>query len=150
MLESLWILRHLPRGSRIVDVGSGGGLPIIPCLIAREDLTATLIESSQRKSVFLREALRLAGASERSQLIVARFEQTLAPPTDFVTCRALDRFPQMLPKLIDWAPAESTLLFFTGANLKIQLETSLPSARADLIPGSERRFLIVALSPRPN
>jgi len=150
VLESLWILRHLPRGSRIVDVGSGGGLPIIPCLIAREDLTATLIESSQRKSVFLREALRLAGASERSQLIVARFEQTLAPPTDFVTCRALDRFPQMLPKLIDWAPAESTLLFFTGANLKIQLETSLPSARADLIPGSERRFLIVALSPRPN
>ena len=70
VLESLWILRYLPDGSRIIDIGSGGGLPIVPCLITRDDLTATLIESSQRKSVFLREALRLGGAPERVILTV--------------------------------------------------------------------------------
>ena len=43
------------------DIGSGGGLPIIPCLIARPDLEATLIESSQKKVVFLREALNRLG-----------------------------------------------------------------------------------------
>ena len=58
ILESLLLLRHLPRNARIADVGSGAGLPIIPCLILRDDLRATLIESSQRKAVFLREALR--------------------------------------------------------------------------------------------
>ncbi|PYS42036.1 MAG: hypothetical protein DMF71_10115 [Acidobacteria bacterium] len=131
VLESLWILRYLPDGSRIIDIGSGGGLPIVPCLITRDDLTATLIESSRRKSVFLREALRISGALDRSQLIVDRFEQIKPPPTDFISCRALDRFPQMLPKLIDWAPANSTLL-------------------PELIPGSERRFLIVASSTRPS
>ena len=150
LLESLWILRHLPDGSRIIDVGSGGGLPIVPCLITRDDLTATLIESSRRKSVFLREALRIGGASDRSQVIADRFEQIKPPPTDFISCRALDRFPQMLPKLIDWAPAGSTLLLFAGAGLKSQLEGLLPGARAELIPGSERRFLIVASSTRPS
>src|ERR1043165_9188450 len=57
VLESLILLEHLPQGATIADVGSGAGLPIIPCLIARPDLKATLIESSQKKTVFLREAL---------------------------------------------------------------------------------------------
>src|ERR1041385_4157166 len=50
VLESLMLLRHLPQGAKIADIGSGAGLPIIPCLIARRDLDATLIESSQKKT----------------------------------------------------------------------------------------------------
>src|SRR5215212_4240668 len=57
VLESLMLLKHLPQNAKIADIGSGGGLPIIPCLIARPDLEATLIESSQKKAIFLREAL---------------------------------------------------------------------------------------------
>ena len=57
VLESLILLRFLQTNAGIVDVGSGAGLPIIPCLIARSDLRATLIESSPKKSVFLREVL---------------------------------------------------------------------------------------------
>lgn len=147
VLESLCILRHLTNGVRIADVGSGGGLPIVPCLIAREDLSATLIESSQKKSVFLKEALRMAGAAERSHLVLARFEQTSAPPVDFVTCRALDRFPQVLPKLIEWAPPASTLLLFVGEALRNQIQELLPQTRAELIPGSEQRYLAI-ISPR--
>src|SRR3954467_4480117 len=48
ILESLMLLKPLPTNARIADIGSGGGLPIIPCLIARPDLQATLIESSQK------------------------------------------------------------------------------------------------------
>src|ERR1043165_3628315 len=58
VLESLLLLTHLPQNATVADVGSGGGLPIIPCLIARPDLEATLIESSQKKVIFLREATR--------------------------------------------------------------------------------------------
>ena len=43
VLESLLLLKHLPPDAKIADVGSGAGLPIIPCLIARGDLEATLI-----------------------------------------------------------------------------------------------------------
>src|ERR1044072_1582259 len=55
VLESLLLLKHLPSNATVADIGSGGGLPIIPCLIARPDLNVTLIESSQKKVVFLRE-----------------------------------------------------------------------------------------------
>jgi 16S rRNA (guanine527-N7)-methyltransferase len=144
ILESLLLLRHLAPDARVVDVGSGAGLPIIPCLIMRADLRATLIESSRKKAVFLREALRQVTSSQPARLMVTRFEETSAPEADFVACRAIDRFRHVLPKLIDWAPASSTLLLFTGPSLREQIEDLLPSVHAERIPGSEQRFLIVA------
>ncbi len=86
MLESLLLLRYLPADAVVVDIGSGGGLPIIPCLIARPDLQATLIESSQKKVVFLREALNRLGL--RASIVARPFEDVTAPPVSFVTCRA--------------------------------------------------------------
>jgi 16S rRNA (guanine527-N7)-methyltransferase len=144
VLESLLLLSHLPQNARVVDVGSGAGLPIIPCLIVRADLRATLIESSPRKAVFLREALRDVNSREPAALTVARFEQTSAPEADFVTCRALDRFQQFLPALIEWAPTPATLLLFAGEELRKQIEILLPNAKAELIPRSDRRYLMVA------
>ena len=144
VLESLLLLSHLPQKARVLDVGSGAGLPIIPCLIVRTDLGATLIESSPRKAVFLREALRDVSNREPAALTVARFEQTTAPEADFVTCRALDRFQRFLPALIQWAPPTSTLLLFAGEELRKQLEILLPNAKAERIPRSDRRYLIVA------
>src|SRR2546428_12715504 len=47
VLESLFLLEYLPKGASIVDVGSGAGLPIIPCLILRPDIRAVLIEASK-------------------------------------------------------------------------------------------------------
>src|SRR5215208_556513 len=110
VLESLLLLKHLPQNAKIADIGSGGGLPIIPCLIARADLYATLIESSRKKAVFLREASTQLGLN--SAVIAQPFEDVSAPTVSFVTCRALDQFIQKLPTLIDWRPAGSTLLLF--------------------------------------
>jgi 16S rRNA (guanine527-N7)-methyltransferase len=147
VLESLMLLPHLPPNARVVDVGSGAGLPIIPCLIMRADLRATLVESSPRKAVFLREALRDVDSREPVRVMVARFEQTTAPEADFVTCRALDRFQQFLPALIEWAPPESTLLLFAGKSLRTQIESLLQSVTAERIPLSEKRFLVIGRAP---
>ena len=144
VLESLTLLKHLPVGATIIDVGSGAGLPIIPCLLVREDLRATLIESSNRKAVFLREALRPVTPPERAQVIAARFEEVETPQADFLTCRALDRFSQILPALVDWAPQNSMLLLFAGESIRKQIQTILGSVTIERIPHSERRFLLIA------
>ena len=133
VLESLLLIKHLPSNTKIADIGSGAGLPIIPCLIARPDLDATLIESSKRKAVFLREALKAVGRS--ATIIARRFEEIDAPEVEFVTCRALDQFISQIPILLNWAPKGSTLLLFGGENL-------LDGERF-LIPGSEKRYLYV-------
>ena len=142
VLESLTLLRHLPPNARVADVGSGGGLPIVPCLIARADLCATLIEASPKKAAFLREALRLTSSSAR--LVIGRFEETGAPATEYVTCRALERFEKMVPRLVDWAPPTSTLLFFGGEALLGAIRKQRPIAQAELLPHSARRLLIIA------
>ena len=108
VLESLLLLRYLPSDASVADIGSGAGLPIIPCLIARPDLEATLIESSQKKSVFLLEALKQLGL--KGTIIARRFEEVEAPSVSFVTCRALDQFTTKVSALINWAPQGSTLL----------------------------------------
>jgi 16S rRNA (guanine527-N7)-methyltransferase len=147
VLESLMLLKHLTLAANLIDVGSGAGLPVIPCLIVRAGLRATLIESAAKKIVFLREAVREIEEPERASLLCARFEELEAPPAGFVTCRALDRFQELLPRLIAWAPPGSRLLLFVGAELRHQIETLIPGARAEPVPHSERRFLISANWP---
>jgi 16S rRNA (guanine527-N7)-methyltransferase len=139
VLESLLLLKHLPHGAKIADVGSGAGLPIIPCLIARPDLQVTLIESSQKKAVFLREALNHVG---RDAIVIARpFEDVQTPDVSFVTCRALDKFMNKIATLIQWAPAESTLLLYGGETLREQLKNT--NFKDFLIPLSHKRLLFV-------
>jgi len=147
VLESLVVTNYLPQGASVIDVGSGAGLPIIPCLIARSDIKATLIESSQKKSVFLREALKAIGALKRATIVTKPFEEVPAPDADFLTCRALDDFTAKLPALIQWAPTDSTLLLFGGENLRQQLSTLKCDFDERLLPASERRFLFPVKKP---
>jgi 16S rRNA (guanine527-N7)-methyltransferase len=143
VLESLLALTFLTRGASVVDVGSGAGLPIIPCLIVRPDLRATLVESSQKKSVFLREALRKVGRHEAASVVARRFEDVEPPAADFLTCRAVERFTEILPRLAAWAAGVRTLLLFGGPALSDslnKLSLAFETARA---PASERRFLYV-------
>jgi len=142
VLESLLLLPHLPQNAKLADIGSGGGLPIIPCLIARSDLNVTLIESSQKKVVFLREVSNRLKLD--TTIIAEPFEDIPAPDVSFVSCRALDQFMRKLPALINWAPRGSALLLFGGETLGDQLRRANLSFEQLLIPQSEKRYLFLA------
>ncbi len=143
VLESLLAVPFLPEGARVVDVGSGAGLPVIPCMIVRPDMEAVLVEASAKKSVFLREALASVGAQGRARVVSERFEKLPPPEADALTCRALERFTEMLPAMLEWSANVGTLLLFGGESLRERLEAAGRAFDSILAPESERRYLFV-------
>ncbi|MGH9255643.1 MAG: 16S rRNA (guanine(527)-N(7))-methyltransferase RsmG [Vicinamibacterales bacterium] len=94
LIEPLVAAKYVPAAAaRMLDVGSGGGSPAIPLVLAVARLQLVMVESKTRKSVFLREAVRaldLGGA----EVANARLEELLSRPdlheaNDLVTVRAV-------------------------------------------------------------
>jgi 16S rRNA (guanine527-N7)-methyltransferase len=84
--ESLFLGTCLPAGPlRIADVGSGAGFPGIPVAILRPEVTVSLIESHQRKAVFLKEATR----GLPNVTVIARRAEDLSEAFDWVVSRAV-------------------------------------------------------------
>lgn len=142
ILESLTLLEYLPNGIWFADVGTGGGLPSIPCLLVREDLKAVLIESKIKKAKFLTLAVEKLRLKHRTRISSTQFAETNLGHCKAVTCRALDKFTEKLPRLISWS-GRSQLLFFGGENLKTALEAQKIAFTQKLMPLSEQRFLFV-------
>ncbi|HEY0426904.1 MAG TPA: 16S rRNA (guanine(527)-N(7))-methyltransferase RsmG [Pyrinomonadaceae bacterium] len=143
VLESLTILEFLPRKAKFADVGTGAGLPSIPCLLAREDLRGFLIESKLKKANFLREVLAKCELKRRAEILNRQFEELGKPDASYVLCRALDKFTQKLPRLLKWS-ADCTLLFFGGNALRDELRKNGVRFTEKLMPLSEQRFLFVS------
>jgi 16S rRNA (guanine527-N7)-methyltransferase len=65
--DSLQLLQHVPGATEtLIDLGAGAGLPGLPLSIAlgpNDGTTVHLVESNAKKAAFLREAVRLTGAS---------------------------------------------------------------------------------------
>lgn len=55
VLDSLAVLPFVPQG-RLLDVGSGGGMPGILLAIVRPELHVTLLDSNSKKAAFLQQA----------------------------------------------------------------------------------------------
>ena len=67
------LLAGLPERGRVLDLGSGGGLPGLVVATYRPELELTLLEARQRACRFLREAVGTL-ALERVEVIEARAE----------------------------------------------------------------------------
>jgi len=142
ILESLTPLDHLPAGSRFADVGTGGGLPSIPCLLAREDLRAVLIETKIKKAKFLELAVASLGLTGRAAVVNKQFQEADPGNCESITCRALDKFTEKLPSLLKWKKRRQMLLF-GGPNLRDELRKQKAAFVERLMPMSEQRYLFV-------
>ena len=102
-LDSLTVAAAIPsgmlRGARLLDVGSGAGLPGVPLAIAYPGLSVTLLEATRKKAAFLEH---LIGELELDNIdVLAGRAETLARDIglreafDVVASRAVARLPVM-------------------------------------------------------
>lgn len=86
--DAFALAKRLEGPARLVDVGSGGGLPAIPLALLRPELTLRLCEPIAKKAAFLRTAVRDLGLSERVGLDMARGEDLAPADFDVAVSRA--------------------------------------------------------------
>lgn len=102
-----------------LDLGTGNGYPGLPIAAAREGLKVALVDSSRRKSEFLRQLLR-----EHDAPRVAMLETQVQRPADLegfgpfrlVTSRAVGGWPKILPRLAPLIDPAGELLVWAGAD----------------------------------
>lgn len=63
--DSFALDRLTPAGVRVLDVGSGGGLPAVPFALLRPEIQVTLVEPRSRRAAFLRRAVSFAPSLSR-------------------------------------------------------------------------------------
>lgn len=97
ILNSAALADLIPDGSRVVDVGSGAGLPGIPLAVLRPDLEMTLLEPLLRRSRFLTHSVDDLGITDTTTVVRARAEDH-RETYDVVLARAV----APLDRLVTW------------------------------------------------
>lgn len=118
-----WI-ENVPTGGRIVDIGSGGGLPGIPLAIARPDVQVTLVESIQKKAAFLSavaQSLHLSNVQVLAERAEKLASGSLRNTFDVVTARAVARLSDLLPFTAPFAKYGGRLLLIKGQKAQEEL-----------------------------
>ena len=105
LLNCAVVAERVPEGARVIDVGSGAGLPGLVLAIARPDLTVTLVEPLARRTAFLIEAIQRLGLTRDVRVFRGRAEEAAAGSrdreplnADIVTARAV----APLDRLASW------------------------------------------------
>jgi 16S rRNA (guanine527-N7)-methyltransferase len=136
MFNSAVVAEVVPHAARVVDVGSGAGLPGIPLGIARPDLELTLVEPMARRVEFLEEVVGAlaAPAGLRWRVVRGRAEERSVAkavgPVDVVTARAV----APLPRLVGWCRGlmqpGTLLVALVGASALNTLPSLVPELEA--------------------
>lgn len=103
-----------------VDLGSGGGLPGLVLAITRPDLDVTLVESDQRKSVFLRTVARELGL-QNVKVLARRIEEVDRLEAANVSARALAALPLLMAYVERHLAPGGTAWLMKGRNWRSEL-----------------------------
>ncbi len=97
--DSLAALPYIPEGAALIDVGTGAGFPGVPLKIVRPDLKLTLLDSLNKRILFLNELLSELGIA--AETVHLRAEEAGRDPAfrerfDVATTRAVTRLPVLV------------------------------------------------------
>lgn len=158
LVDSLAFSRFLQPQEKVLDVGSGGGVPGVVLAIVREDLDISLCESIGKKARVLTDMVERLGL--KTPVINARAEEVLAHERfDTLTIRAVAK----LKKLLEWFKphwnAFDRLLVLKGPtwveersearHYGLFRDLALRKLDAYPLPGTESESVLLQISRKP-
>jgi 16S rRNA (guanine527-N7)-methyltransferase len=134
-LDSLAVLTvtKIKIGARMIDVGTGAGLPGLALKIARPDLILTLLDSTAKKLTFCRAVADELGLTDVT-ILHARAEQAgrelgHATAYDVALARAVAPLETLLPWCAPFVKPGGLLVALKGVSVDEEMETARPMAR---------------------
>ncbi len=155
-LDSLLYLKALPQEEiKLADIGSGAGFPGIPVKIIRPEIKMFLIESSLKKTVFLRHIIWKLGLKNIS-VIQNRIEKVLVnhdleQPVDVAVTRALFGIRDFLKKASHIIKKDGILVLNKGQKIEEEIK-ELKDVKSKIIPvylpltDIKRNIIVICLS----
>ena len=153
---ALTLLPFLPKGPhRLVDVGSGGGVPGVVLAVARPDVKVILLESTKKKAVFLQDVVRRLLLS--NAIVVADRAEAVGQAEMRETCDvAVARAVGALDFLVEWClplvKKGGRMLAMKGARIADELPAAKraihvlsggePVVHPVELPGTEHRVIV--------
>ena len=112
----------IPEGARVIDIGSGAGLPGIPLAIARPDLQVTLLEPLLKRSNYLAEITEKLGLDNVT--VIRDRAENLGKDTQFdvVTSRAVAPLAKLARWTLPLCKPGGMMLAMKGASASEEIE----------------------------
>ena len=131
LLDSLSLMPHLDGARKLLDVGSGAGLPGIPLAIAMPETVWTMLDSNARKTRFIRQALAHCGL-RNAQVVQSRVQDYHAPDSpDYIVSRAFAPLGEFCNSVAHLMGRETRLL---------TMKTGLKPEEVDELDGGRFEF----------
>lgn len=152
LLDSLSLMPLLLRANKVLDVGSGAGLPGIPLAIAMPGTIWVMLDSNARKTRFIRQAIAHCGLGN-AQVVQSRVQDYHAPDSlDFIVSRAyapLAEFCDSVSHLLGPATRLVTMKSGLGPREKQSLDSDRFEIDEEIIevPGIVETRSLVTITP---
>lgn len=119
--DSLLVSPFLPAQGKMLDVGSGAGIPGLLIKIIRPDLETHLLEPNRKKNSFLKHTIRLLQL-EKITVVMGRIEnhgnQLSRDDYDLITVRALTNLETAINWSASFLKLEGLAVFFLGEEVE--------------------------------
>ena len=125
-IDSLTISKYLDEKSTLIDVGTGAGFPGIPLKILREDIEVTLVDSLNKRVVFLEDVIKnlklknIRAIHGRAEEIGRNNEYR--EKFDYVTSRAVANIATLSEYLIPLVKEKGKCICMKGPDIAEELE----------------------------
>lgn len=108
LLDAAALAAVLPVARRLVDIGSGAGVPGIPIAVLQPETAVVVIEARERRYHFLRTAVRELGLTN-VEAVRGRAELLLPTVADCAVAQAAGPFADVVTWLLRWTKPGGTL-----------------------------------------